>query len=404
MDSSDQEVKGDVAAGFEPLVEAFAQVLAASDGHGGALHVRLDGQVVADLWGGHAVHGGDALRRGVDQLWQSDTPSVIFSCTKGLVSILIGELVREGRLDLDAPVSAYWPEFDHHDKGSMPVRWLLSHRAGLPAVRQELELADVVDWERMVGLLAEERPLLPPGEIHQYHAVTFGWLAGEIIRRITGTGVAEFFVERIAEPLGVAAWIGIPEAELPRVAQLYSTSPPPEPLPLPPDADPALASINEKAMTLGSAFPVDFAEENAGFNSDEVRRAVIPGAGGIATAPALATIWSATVSNAETIRLLDDEVIADMSREQSAGQPAVPLPGPWQRWGTGFMLSSEARPFLSDASFGHDGAGGQVSFADPEYKVGFAYLTNDLQRSDDKRGVLLVKVLRDLLGVSEASS
>jgi CubicO group peptidase (beta-lactamase class C family) len=388
MEFIDQDVEGTVAPGFEPLGEAFTQVLAASHGHGGALHVRLDGKVVADLWGGNAVSDGP---------WQHDTPSVIFSCTKGLVSILAGELVRDGRLDLDAPVNDYWPEFDRHGKGSMPVRWLMSHRAGLPAVREDLQLADVLDWERMVELLAEEQPLLPPGETHQYHALTFGWLAGEIIRRITGKGVAEFFVERISKPLGVAAWIGMPEAELPRVAQLYSATPPPEPLPLPPDADLELAGLNEKAMTLGSAFSADFAEENTGFNSDDVRQAVIPGAGGIATAPALATIWSATVSNAETIRLLDEEVIADMSAEQSAGPPAVPLPGPWQRWGTGFMLSSEARPFLSDASFGHDGAGGQVSFADPEYKVGFAYLTNDLQRIDDKRGVLLVEVLRDLL-------
>ncbi len=101
--------------------------------------------------------------------------------------------------------------------------------------------------------------------------------------------------------------------------------------------------------------------------------------------------------DAEQIRLLNDDVIADMSQEQCAGQPAVPLPGPWSRWGTGFMLSSEARPFLTDASFGHDGLGGQVAFADPQHKVGFAYLTNDLQRVDDRRGILLVEVLRDLL-------
>ena len=392
MSSDDQDVQGSVAAGFEALEEAFAQALAASHGHGGALHVRVDGKVVVDLWGGNASN---------DQPWKNDTPTLIFSCTKGLVSILAGELVREGQLDLDAPVSAYWPEFDQHGKGSMPVRWLMSHRAGLPAVRQDLELADVVDWERIIGLLAEEEPLLPPGEAYQYHALTFGWLAGEIIRRVTGKDVREFFVERIVKPLGVAAWIGIPEAELPRVAELYSATPPPDPLPLPPDVDPELADLNERAMTLGSAFPADFAEENAGFNSAEVRQAVIPGAGGIATAAALATIWSATVSNAEEIRLLNDEVIADMSREQSSGQPAIPLPGPWQRWGTGFMLSSEARPFLSNASFGHDGAGGQVSFADPEYRVGFAYLTNDMQRTGDKRGVVLVEVLRDVLGVRE---
>jgi CubicO group peptidase (beta-lactamase class C family) len=432
MSFPDHDIEGSVAAGFEPLGEAFAEALAASHEHGGALHVRLDGNVVADLWGGNAVYDGDAPRRSgsrsgtrrrprsetkgvsprsssdqrrairADRLpWQSDTPSVIFSCTKGLVSILAGELVREGRLDLDAPVSAYWPEFDRHGKGSMPVRWLFSHRAGLPAVRQDLQLADLVDWGRIVEVLAEEEPLLPPGETHQYHALTFGWLAGEIVRRISGKHVDQLFAERITQPLGVEAWIGMPEHELGRVAQLYSATPPPDAVALPPDVDPELAALNERAMTLGSAFPADLAPENAGFNSDEVRRAVIPGAGGIATASALATIWSATVCDAEKIRLLNDEVIADMSREQSAGKPAVPFPGPWQRWGTGFMLSSDARPFLTNASFGHDGAGGQVAFADPEYKVGFAYLTNDLQRTGDKRGVLLVEVLRDLLGTRE---
>jgi CubicO group peptidase (beta-lactamase class C family) len=392
MRFSDQEVEGLVVAGFEPLGEAFGEALAASHGHGGALHVRVDGKVVADLWGGSAA---------AERPWQSDTPSVIFSCTKGLISILAGELVREGRLDFDAPVSAYWPEFDRHGKGAMPVRWLFTHRAGLPAVRDDLDLADVVDWDRMVEVLAEEEPLLQPGETHQYHALTFGWLVGEIIRRVSGQGVGEVFAERIAEPLGVEAWIGIPESELPRVAQLYAAGPPPEPLPLPPTVDAELASLNERAMTFGSAIDADFAAENAGFNSDELRRAVIPGAGGIATASALATAWSATVSDAEKIRLLNDEVIADMSREQVAGEPAVPLPGPWARWGTGFMLSSEARPFLTNSSFGHDGAGGQVAFADPEHKVGFAYLTNDIQRSGDQRGVRLVEVLRDLLEVRE---
>jgi CubicO group peptidase (beta-lactamase class C family) len=380
-------VKGTVAPGFEPLAEAFGRTLAASHDHGGALHVRLDGEVIADLWGGN----------GGAEPWQSDTPSVIFSCTKGLVSILAGELVREGRLDLDAPVSTYWPEFAPHGKGSMPVRWLFSHRAGLPAVREDLQLSEVLDWDRMVEVLAEEEPLLPPGETHQYHALTFGWLVGEIIRRITGKGVGEFFAERIAEPLGVEAWIGTPEPELRRVAQLYVV--PPAPDAFMPIEESELAFINEKAVTLGAAFPLDLTGEHAGFNSAEVRQAVIPGAGGIATASALATIWSATVSNAEKIRLLNEEVIADMTREQAAGRPAVPLPVPWARWGTGFMLTSEARPYLTDRSFGHDGAGGQVSFADPEHKVGFAYLTNDMQPAGDQRGLLLVRVLRDLLGI-----
>jgi CubicO group peptidase (beta-lactamase class C family) len=385
---AEQDVKGAVASGFEPLGEAFARTLDVCHGRGAALHVRVDGEVVADLWGGNAS---------ADQSWLQDTPTVIFSCTKGLVSILAGELVRDGLLDLDAPVSTYWPEFAQHGKGAMPVRWLFTHRAGLPAVRKDLQLAEVVDWDRMVQILADEEPLLQPGEVHQYHALTFGWLAGEIVHRVSGKGVDEFFAERITEPLGVEAWIGVPEDELSRVAQLYVGSLPPEPLELVAEVNPELASLNERAMTLGSAFSADVAAEDQGFNSDQVRQAVIPGAGGIATAQALATIWSATVSDAEQIRLLNERVIVDMSHEQCAGQPAVPLPGPWSRWGTGFMLSSEARPFLTDASFGHDGLGGQVAFADPEYKVGFAYLTNDLQSVDDTRGVELVEMLRDLL-------
>jgi CubicO group peptidase (beta-lactamase class C family) len=379
------QVGGSVAQGFEPLVEAFAETLALSYDHGGALHIRVAGNVVADLWGGQAS---------ISRSWQQDTPSVIFSCTKGLVAILIGELVREGRLDLDAPATTYWPEFGAQGKESIPVRWLLSHRAGLPATRRNLQLADIMDWDRMVQVLADEEPHFLPGAGHRYHALTYGWLAGEIIRRITGLGVEEFFVQRVVRPLKVDAWIGVPKEELPRVAQLYQAPLPPEASP--PVVDPEAAALAERVMTLG-ALPVEIAGPNIGFNSDEIRRAVIPGAGGVATAQALATIWSATVSDAESVRLLNDEVIADMCREQSAGEPLFPLPGPWQRWGTGFMLTSERRPFLTEKSFGHDGLGGQVAFADPQYEVGFAYLTNDLQEFYDRRGVALVEALQRLL-------
>jgi CubicO group peptidase (beta-lactamase class C family) len=379
------QVGGSVAQGFGPLVEAFAETLALSHDHGGALHIRVAGNVVADLWGGQAS---------ISRSWQQDTPSVIFSCTKGLVAILIGELVREGRLDLDAPVTTYWPEFAAQGKESIPVRWLLSHRAGLPATRRNLQLADIMDWDRMVQVLAAEEPHFPPGAGHRYHALTYGWLAGEIIRRITGMGVEEFFVQRVVRPLKVDAWIGVPKEELPRVAQLYQAPLPPEASP--PVVDPEAAALAERVMTLG-ALPVEIAGPNIGFNSDGIRRAVIPGAGGVATAQALATIWSATVSDAESVRLLNDEVISNMCREQSAGEPLFPLPGPWQRWGTGFMLTSERRPFLTEKSFGHDGLGGQVAFADPQYEVGFAYLTNDLQEFYDLRGVALVEALQRLL-------
>jgi CubicO group peptidase (beta-lactamase class C family) len=261
------QVGGSVAQGFEPLVEAFAETLALSHDHGGALHIRVAGNVVADLWGGQAS---------ISRSWQQDTPSVIFSCTKGLVAILIGELVREGRLDLDAPATTYWPEFAAQGKESIPVRWLLSHRAGLPATRRDLQLADIMDWDRMVQVLADEEPHFPPGVGHRYHALTYGWLAGEIIRRITGMGVEEFFVQRVVRPLKVDAWIGVPKEELPRVAQLHQAPLPPEASP--PVVDPEAAALAERVMTLG-ALPVEIAGPNTGFNSDEIRRAVIPGAG-----------------------------------------------------------------------------------------------------------------------------
>jgi CubicO group peptidase (beta-lactamase class C family) len=246
----------------------------------------------------------------------------------------------------------------------------------------------------MVHVLAEEEPLVSPGRGHVYHALTYGWLAGEIIRRVSGVGVEEFFAQRVVRPLQVEAWIGVPKESLPRVAQLYKAPTPTDvSAPL---VDPKAAALAERAMTLG-ALPVGIAEPNAGFNNAEILRAVIPGAGGVATAQALATIWSATVSDAESIRLLNSEVIADMCREQSAGEPALSVPGPWPRWGSGFMLTSERRPLLTDDSFGHDGLGGQVAFADPQYEVGFAYLTNDLQEFYDPRGVVLVQALRRLL-------
>ena len=151
-----RSVGGVVAPGFEPLGDAFSRVLAASHDDGGALHVRLDGKVIADMWGGNALGRSTVAPRHAKKAHLS-------LCTKGLASILAGELVREGRLDLDAPVSAYWPEFDLHDKGSMPVRWLFTHRAGLPAVRDDLHLMDVLNRDRMVAVLAEAEPMLLAG-------------------------------------------------------------------------------------------------------------------------------------------------------------------------------------------------------------------------------------------------
>lgn len=156
---------------------------------------------------------------------------------------------------------------------------------------------------------------------------------------------------------------------------------------------------NGRAMTLGGALPRELVEDGGGFNDPAVRAAEIPGAGGIATARALAAIWSATVAETDGVRLLDTATLAVALEVASDGPPVFPVPAPWPRWGMGFQLDSEARRYLTPSSFGHDGAGGQVAFADPETGVGFAFVTNQMEAIDDHRATRLIDAVRVALGV-----
>lgn len=384
-------VQGSVASGYEHVADAFGRTLAAGEQNGSALNIRVDGAVVVDLWAGEA----DA---GTHRPWTPDTPTVVFSCTKGLVAILAAQLVDEGRLDLDQRVAEIWPEFAAAGKDTITVRTLMAHRAGLASPRVDIDLETALDWTAVTEVLAAQEPLWQPGAAYGYHALTYGWLVGEVIRRVTGRSIGDHFAATIAAPLHADAWIGLPDRFADRVARLY----PGANLPTPPAAGARQPTAEDarwmqRAMTLGAAFPPGLVTPNAGFDDPRVHRAEIPGAGGIATAAALATIWSATVVPTEGVRLLGDAVIDDMTRVQSEGEPVWWLPGPYPRWGTGFMLTSGARDFLSDSSFGHDGAGGQVAFADRDARVGFGYVTNRLEVANDNRGASLVQALRDVL-------
>lgn len=393
-------LKGFVSPGFEAVADAFASTLNDSQS-GGALAVRVDGQVVLDLWGGVADE-----RNG--RTWESSTPSTIFSCTKGLVSILVAHLVSTGLLDYEAKVTEYWPEFGARGKEQTRVRHLLSHRAGLSAPRVDLTLEDILDWNTMVHVLEDQEPLWSPGAGWGYHALTHGWLNGEVIRRITGTSVGEYFQELIAQPLRVDAWIGLPENLIGTPAHLQLVDP---------GQDSAQAQISpsttvggpvspiftdqewmDRAMTLGGALGGLVSSDKPDFNDPRLQRAEIPGAGGIATARALATIWSATVVETDGVRLLNDDVIRTSSVVQSEGSAVfsseVP---PHPRWGMGFMLNSERRGFLTPSSFGHDGAGGQVGFADPINRVGFGYITNRMELAEDNRAASIIAALRGVL-------
>jgi CubicO group peptidase (beta-lactamase class C family) len=384
-------IHGQVEPGFEAVADAFAAAFEARPRMGAALAVLRHGQEVVNLWGGVS----DAASK---TPWTENTASVVFSCTKGLVSILAAQLMEAGRLDYEAPVSVYWPEFAQAGKHTITVRQLLGHQAGLSAMSTDLTFEDILDWDKVVARLAQQAPLWPPGTGYAYHALTHGWLAGELIRRITGTSIRRLFKEAIAAPLGAEAWIGLPAAHKGDVARL--------------DVAPSLAELWQeeaaldtpktpnwpyRAMTLGKALPAALVTSDGGFNDRRLQAAEVPGAGGIATAAGLASIWSATVAPTRGVRLLAPETVAIATRTVTEGAPVFAAPPPYARWGMGFQLDSEARRFLTASSFGHDGAGGQSAFADPVHGVGFAFVTNWMEAGDDRRATRIIDALREVI-------
>ncbi|WP_330176932.1 beta-lactamase family protein [Streptomyces sp. NBC_01498] len=384
-------IEGGTSPGFASLADAFADAFTGKDGMGAALCVRVGGETVADLWAGTA----DA-RDGSP--WTKDTTSVIFSCTKGLTSILAARLVQDGLLGYEDPVVAHWPEFAAAGKERITVADLLAHRSGLSAPRDVLSVEDVVDWDRVTGLLAAQEPLWPRGAGHAYHALTHGWLAGEVVRRVTGGTVGQYFDELIATPLHADAWIGLPDSARDRVARLRVGASLTALVARQAAARPAgEVDWSDRAMTLGNAFPTELVDGERGFNDPRIRAAELPGAGGIASARALAAIWSSTVTETDGVRLLDAGTVADAIRPQTEGTPVFGGQPPFPRWGMGFQLPSLAREYLGPASFGHDGAGGQVAFADVTHQVGFAFLTNLMEAGDDHRATSIVDELRRIL-------
>lgn len=383
-------IAGSVEPGFEPVADAFVQAFTGHERMGAALSIRVAGRSVIDL------HGGVRDVR-TEQPWTSDTASVIFSCTKGLVAVLAARLVQDGLLDYDAPVARYWPEFAAAGKEDVLVRHVLAHRSGLSAPTDDISWTQLLSWSEMTRALAAQPPLWPAGEGYAYHAITQGWLVGEVIRRVVGESLGQYFGRIVADPLHVDAWIGLPPAEQHRVAHL-TVGPTLDALVAQQAAARTPGEVDwlDRAMTLGGALPPTLVEEAGGFNAADLRAAEVPAAGGIATARALATIWSATVVDERGGRILDDAVLERALAVQSEGAPVFAVPPPWPRWGMGFQLDSEARRYLTGDSFGHDGAGGQVGFADPVHGVGFAFLTNVME-ADDPRATRIIDALRACL-------
>ncbi len=356
-------IDGTVAAGFEPVRTAFATNFATRGEVGAACCVYLHGRPVVDLTGGRFAPDSHAR-------YDRDTLQMVASATKGALAICALRLAERGELDLDSPVARYWPEFAAAGKAEVPVRALLSHRVGLPFVEPALSLEEIRAWQPAVTALAAQRPAWAPGTAHGYHPLTYGWLVGEVLARITGATPGELIRREIAEPLGLDLWVGLPEALVPRVSPMLPVVRDPA---APPDAlvvllsDPTSFAFRSFFMTSGLL---------GAMNDPTLWAAQLPAANGISTAQALAAMYAACIGELDGVQLLGPETLRDAMVQQSAGEDLVI--GSLTRFGTGFQLSFPRRPMAGEGSFGHYGLGGSVGFAHPQRGLAFGYVVNQM--------------------------
>ncbi len=386
-------IEGSVAQGFEKLEERFAKIIAQSPGSGCAVSIWHKGVNVVNLWGGTADKESNTP-------WVEDTKAVVFSSTKGLMSLAIAQLYQAGKVNYEDLVIKYWPEYKGAGKDGTTIRDLVSHRAGVPFFKDDIDENQVIDWEFMVSKIEQEPAMWQPGSEYAYHAITHGWITGEIIRRVTGMSPGQYLAQEISAPLQADTWLGLPAEFESKVAVSYPHQ----------DLTRFFLDLEEKntsagnflirSLTLGSAFSMSLVGDKKGFNSPAVHQAEIPGAGGISTAHGISKIWSSVVHDTDGVRLLSDETVEYVTKVQSEGKPFTDLEPPYGKFGMGFQLDSPARGYLTSNSFGHDGAGGQCAFADQEYKVGFAFISSEMRGGDleDDRATSLIGELRLILG------
>ena len=384
-------IYGWTEAGFEGVRTAFEKNFAEGLEVGAAFAAYHRGRLVADLWGGEA----DVKTH---RPWERDTMIVVFSTTKGFTAICANKLAQEGLLDVDAPVARYWPEFAQEGKDDIPVNYLLSHRAGLAWVDEPLTLEQALQWDPMIHALERQKPVWEPGTAHGYHAITYGYLVGEVVRRITGRSVGTYFREEIAEPLGLDCWIGLPEVHEPRVANLVgSITGDLDSAELDTDARASIAalmgpdSMLGKALTGGGAFGAE-----GMWNTRPVHAAEIPAAGGISDARSIARLYAACVGEVDGVRILTPEQVERASTQRTAG-PNIVILGLDIQFGLGFFLPSTIVQVGGPKSFGHFGAGGSIGWADPVAGFGFGYVMSrmDMGLAGDERSSRLVNACYD---------
>ncbi len=352
-------IHGTCAAGFEPVKDAFAENFAERDEIGASVAVTAGGERVVNLWAGWA----DPART---RPWQRDTLTNVWSTTKPMTSLCAHILIDRGELDPDAPVAHYWPEFAAGGKGDITVRSVMSHQSGLTGLAVPLTVQEYYDWDKVTALVAAQEPLFPPGTGSGYQAITFGFMVGEVIRRITGQSCGAFFLSEIAGPLGADFHIGLPASELGRCSELQGVRPSEE-------EQSALAKAYANAHPAALAALLNPALTGDEANADDWRMAEIPAANGHGTAASLAAIFGTLADGSE--RLISAKTL--QAARTSNGRHTDLVLGFPVAFGLGFALSGPEHHFgPNEESFGHDGFGGSAVGADPEAGVAFGYVMN----------------------------
>lgn len=366
-------------ARFEPLKQVFDAHFEQGLERGARFTVVKDGAVVFDAWGGFAD-------RGRTRPFDDRTLTPVFSTTKAIAAIMVARLVDQGRLDYGQPVAEVWPEFAENGKAEVTVEQALSHQAGLPGFLEPIDPSDWFDWDLTCARLAAMAPMWPPGSASGYHAVTFGYLAGEIFRRVDGRTLGRALAQDLAGPLGLDLFIGLPDAEFGRVADLER-----------PKQLPDFGAVTDPKR---AAFLTAWASPG-GRSGDVWRRAEIPSVNGHCTALALATLLGALATDGALggRPVLSPAGIKALSAERISGQDLV-LPFEIS-WGAGVMRNAAFAPYgPAPQSFGHSGWGGSCVFADPARGLAMAYVMNrqSSQLIGDQRAVKLIETAYACLG------
>ncbi|MFI6123485.1 serine hydrolase domain-containing protein [Streptomyces sp. NPDC051064] len=374
------QIQGHCDDRFAAVRDAFAANFAERDELGAAVTVLLDGQPVVDLWGGWA--DGGRTRR-----WERDTVVNVWSTTKGPTALCAHVLADRGLLDLDAPVAEYWPEFAAAGKESVRVRHLLSHRSGVAGLRDPHTLAELYDWELTTARLAATEPWWEPGTRSGYHAISYGFLVGEVVRRITGLLPGEFLRKEITGPLSIDFSVGLPEKDAGRVAELVQPK----------------AVSREQAALFATMEPLAIASllnpgtGTAAANTPEWRAAEIPAANGHGTARAVASLYGILAGRGSLggRRILSEEAAERVREGQGPCRDLVLGAGfaHETELGLGLWLSGPNASYgPNPRAVGHDGAGGSCGLADPEAGIALGYVMNRMgpHIADDPRKMALV--------------